>query len=65
MTVETYYNQSSERPVRSESLKLCTVKHIVIIIYNWPEQNTATSKHFTKPVEYIRTTSGTIFSADV
>ena len=29
------------------------------------EQNTAISKHFTKPAEYIRKTSGTIFSADV
>ena len=25
------------------------------------EQNTAKSKHFTKPAEYIRTTSGTFF----
>ena len=29
------------------------------------KQNTAISKQFTKPTVYIRTTSGTIFSADV
>ena len=29
------------------------------------EQNTAISKHFTKPAEYTRTISGIIFSADV
>ena len=29
------------------------------------EQYTAISKHFTKSAEYTRTTSGTIFSADV
>ena len=29
------------------------------------EQNNAISKHFTKPAEYIRTTSATIFSTDV
>ena len=29
------------------------------------EQNTAISKHFTKPIEDTETTSGTIFSADV
>ena len=28
-------------------------------------QDTAISKHFTKSAEYSRTTSGTIFSADV
>ena len=29
------------------------------------EQNTAILKHFTKRAQYIHTTSGTIFSADV
>ena len=29
------------------------------------ERNTAISKHFTKPMECIRTTIGTIFGADV
>ena len=49
-----------------------TSKNIVIfsLIYNWPDwfkikQNTAISKHFTKPTVYTRTSSGTIFSADV
>ena len=62
--------QSSGRPVRCESLKLWRVKILFFfsLIYNWPdlfEQNTAISKHFTKPADYFRTTSGTIFSADV
>ena len=62
-------NQSSERPVRSESLKLWTSKILFFSLnYRWLDwfkikQNTAISKHFTHSV--YRTTSGTIFSMDV
>ena len=70
-------NQSSKRPVRSESLELGRIfvkqeKNIVIfslgsqmtgLIQN--EQNIVISKHFTKPEECTRTTSGTIFKAEI
>ena len=36
---------------------------LTTLIHN--EQKNGISKHFTKPAEYIRTTSGTIFRADV
>ena len=47
-----------------------TVKNIIKIYLQLTgliqnEQNTAISKHFTTPVEYFNTTSGTIFSTDV
>ena len=49
-----------------------TVKSIVIFVFDSQltrliqnEPNTAISNHFTKPVAYIRKTSGTIFSTDV
>ena len=48
------------------------LSYIVIfsLIHNWPDlftikQNTAISKHFTKPKVYTRTTSRTIFSPDM
>ena len=71
--------QSPERPVRSESLKALknnlNQKNIAIFFFDSQltgliQNNTAISKHFTKstvydPPVYDRTTSGTIFSADV
>ena len=67
-------NQSSERPVRSFQ-KFKAFKPIkILLFFLWftidrtdskITQNSAISKHFTKPTVYIRTTSGTIFSADV
>ena len=69
-------NQSSGRSVRSESLKLWRIRLnqymycYISLIHNWPDyfklnQNTAISKHFTQPTGYTRTSSGTIFRANV
>ena len=54
------YNNARQSKI-STSILTCYFKQELIKI----KQNTAISKHFTKPKGYTRTTSGTIFRADV
>ena len=63
--------QSPERPLRKFKALKNKFKAVKILYFFFDSQltgqiqNTAISKHFTKPIVYTRTTSGTIFSADV
>ena len=68
-SIITFYvkNQSSERPVRSESLKLWTVKILLFLFFDSHSTRLIQNKQirqyqgiFIKPAEYTRTTSGTI-----